>query len=109
MAITTDYIINVVCETLDLDKDKLLRYNKLMNYVDGRFIAMLIMRERLTSLDKYKDVVPFYYKDISLIFNRKQHGTSMYACKTAKHLLKNNKKFKAKYDLVIAAINENYK
>jgi chromosomal replication initiation ATPase DnaA len=104
MVITTDYIIETVCKVLELDRDKLLNYNKRGEYVDGRFIAMYLIREKLKSTDKHKDEVPFYYKEISDIFNRKQHGTSMYACKTVPHLLRNDKKFKVKYELVIKSL-----
>ncbi len=103
MAITTEIIIKTVCEVLELDRDKLLGYNKSENYVDGRFIAMFLMRKHLSSINRHKNEVVCFYDEISKTFNRKQHGTAINACKKVEYLLK-NKKFKVKYDLIIKAL-----
>lgn len=101
---TAETIIETVCTALKLDKDKLNEVKNLA-YMDGRHIAIYLIRQKVKvpfpiKKDPEATRTPTY-KEIAYIFKRKQHGTIMYCELECKKLIKVDKPFREKYEMVV--------
>lgn len=120
MSITTDRIISIVCQALELDREKLLDEKKQGNqaYRDGRMMAVYIMRQRIVETKcvystrgdgtrAYMEVdKPITYKEVAYTLKRKQPQSAMASELACKELL-TNKAFKRKYDMVVGLLDGN--
>jgi len=103
---TPEYIILTVCKALDTNRDEIFERKV---FFDARLIAIYLIRQHITvkrpiTGDKNRTIkIP--YTEIAELFNRKQHGTIMYAEIECKNLIKIDKNFKAKYEKVIKILN----
>lgn len=92
MGMEPEQIIRTVCENLSLDRDKLLSPFKRSDYIDGRFIAIALIREYNPDLA---------HKKVARLFNRVQHGSSINACKKCKNFLETNADgFRRKFEMI---------
>lgn len=98
------YIIDIVCRCLEINWHKLVSIDKHRKYTDARFIAILIMRDRVKMHDEIKKMP---YSEIAYIFKRKTHKSALDAEYEAKKLIKTDKEFKKKYDIVINLLDSN--
>lgn len=104
---TVEFIIDCVCEALELDKDKLHKTKK-QNYWHGLYIAIWFIRKNIKVPTKgnNRDTRVIPYSHIAKLFERKQHGTIMSAEMMCKDLCQVDKLFKAKFDKVYKLIKE---
>lgn len=124
MSITTDAILNAVCSVLKIDRVTLTsdkRKDITYDYRDAKLLCSCIMREKITFTKviqgqlvektqfgnprraKLEVDKPITYKEIGNIFKRKPQAIMASELK-CKDLLKTDKDFKAKYEMVIALL-----
>ena len=90
-----EYIVCIVCKTLELDVDKLKDKGRETKYVDGRFIIAYLLR---TVCDiKYTKVAPSILNRTAVAVKKQKRNCL--------NLLKNNKEFRAKYEAVFNQLN----
>ena len=112
--LTPEYIINLVCQVLELDTDKMTIQGKQINqkYRDARLIAIFLMRDRIYDermvMSKIEgkrvnvySIKPLTYREISNAFNRKRPESAMASYLACRDLLKTNKVFRIKYQLAV--------
>ena len=98
-----DELVNLVCKTLELDKQTLFTSKRTEKYSDARFIIAKIAKDQKT-----KEGLPvFRYIDISKLFGRKTHKSALDWEYNCNEFIKTDKKFREKYNLVISKL-ENY-
>jgi chromosomal replication initiation ATPase DnaA len=107
--ITENQIIDIVCTALKLDRETLISNHRKRICYDAKTIAVILIREKVkkskpTKVDPDKTKSPTY-KEIAYIFKHKQHGTVIDAEIEGKKLLKTDKTFKTKYDMVVDLLN----
>lgn len=119
--LTSDLIIQTVCEALQLDRDKLIfeaqpkdeqgRYLK-GKYADASHIAAFLIRAKVkvpkqTKVGGNEFKTPTY-KEIAKEFKRKAHWTVMnWELECSIQLRENKPEFKAKYDMVVNLLDKN--
>ncbi len=112
--LTPEYIINLVCQVLELDTDKMTVQGKQFNqkYRDARLIAIYLMRDRIYEdrmvMSKIEGkrinvyaIKPLTYREISNTFKRKRPESAMASYLACRDLLKTNKDFRVKYQLAV--------
>ena len=99
--LTPKDIINVVCQELSLDVDKISITGRQINrqYADGRLIACHLMRRFIQG---EKRVIT--YREISESLGRKKAESSMASVLACIDLLKYDKKFRVKYQSIVEAM-----
>ncbi len=117
--LTPKSVINIVCQVLELDVEKLSIKGKQVNqkYRDARLIATYLMRKYIFEdrvvmskiggkrvyCESEKHIT---YKEISKSLNRKAPETSMASYLACNDLLKTNKEFRLKYQSVIEEMDK---
>lgn len=104
--LTTDFIINLVCQALELDRDKLIADSikgVKKDYRDGRLILTHLLRRSIFTNDNSR---PITYKEISKVMKRKCPETAMASELACGELLKYDKGFGRKYEKVVMLISK---
>lgn len=99
-------ILKIICWSLDLDLDKLTAYEKIgvtQKYRDAKLLASYIIRRTViidSKSENKRHKTYIQYAEIGKLFNRLPQSI-MAAELKCNDLLKTDKEFKFKYDLII--------